>query len=773
MTERSYHTFLYTGYLYGLRGFRCRGGIPGMIAVIQRIMNAMAIGTFVTHGVFAVIGVILVVGMTGSGMAREIVANNEKKYRELYVPASELNVILESAPQRAMVSRGEFDELVRKIRTLDQIEKAERERLVAPLDSVLVESSYEIRVEEGRAKISGTLRFEILRNEAVAVPLEWSGAAMMDAELDGHPASFVTLENGERFLLIPAEKRNIRSGTDDPEGDERAREGTGVKGGTVTDVASMVDNGTGDAAEIGEEAEKYREHKSRSVYLKLTLTAPLETTAVLQTLRCTVPEATVRRVKLEAAGDVEIKRGAAVISRKVIDDETTSLKKRTRFELVPGQGSWEMTLTLNSHTRRGGVYIATRSVQIAEVTRGYQRMYATFSVQILRQAKQRFQFVLPETFEVDHVELLGCVAPADDETATATLSSWRMGSDDSRMIEILLREPAVGTLVFGITAVQNSTSGTEYMDDARIISGEEPVRWSFPAILPVGTESHSGVFGLICEDILEPYRVRTRGLLPLDMTLMEKAIPASALTSEPGLPVVRSIAAYYAPMAGLVPESMNEKETVRQDRETGMVTESAWDFTMGFRRPSEELFATTSVFVEPGVSGTRLRADIVLTSIREKMFEARIDLPPGWNVVRVSGDGESGNETLSYERLRPSGSPAEKGPDDRDHIASNEEAHGERTDSVRLRIVPERAIRERTDWKISIDAIADTGLWGGSTESTVFSFPEIVVVNATRISGVIAVGCDEDYTARPEGDVSESLIPVSERDAVSLCRTEG
>ena len=713
---------------------------------------------------------------------------NVKKYRELYVPSSELETLLEAAPQRAMVTRGEFDELLRAVAKLDSVEMMKSKRLVAPIQSVLTRSEYDVRIADGRAAIFGTLRLEILGEHAVAVPLEWRGASLMEATLDGEPAAMATLDDGRRLLLIP---------------------------GTAPDSG---ENTTSDENKTA----------ARTFELSLKFMAPLETMTVLQTLRCTLPEAAARRVTLSAPGDVEVRRGAAVVMRAVVADATMPLGKVTQFELTPARDAWDMTLTLNSHARRGGMRITARSVQVAEVTCGYQRMYATFSMQVLRQAQQQFRFVLPEGFDAESVELLESIAPADDETATATMSQWRMidangdaaDKTSARVLEVLLREPAIGTLVFGMTALYNGSATTDSLlrTDVDIAEGRIPLPWNFSAIRPMATESHGAVFGLILEDRIEPYHMETDGLVPLSTTLLEKAIPAAALVVEPGLPVVRSVAAYYAPLAGSVDETTpvvtadsvtadsvtpGDAATKTNDPEP---TKPAWTLSTGFRLPAERIIAVTRNFVEYGTSGATLHCDLSLVSERDKQFEARVDLPGGWNVTRVTDVTDPGRPPipLTFERLSATVDATEAKTNEATETEGTG-TEGTATDSVvvsngvlpstRLRIVPPvdvggrpSAIAEGLVWKIAIDADADPGIFvsetpdgsagnGNSEKSAVgggmsedgdgarrvtFLCPAPTVVGAMRESGATAIGCRDDYAVRTEGDVSEALVPLLE-----------
>ena len=75
--------------------------------------------------------------------------------RELYVPFDDLNVVLENAPQRVMLSRQQYDELLKlaKARPDDP----------APRQAAILSADYDAKGEDGRVVLHGKLLVEVLQ----------------------------------------------------------------------------------------------------------------------------------------------------------------------------------------------------------------------------------------------------------------------------------------------------------------------------------------------------------------------------------------------------------------------------------------------------------------------------------------------------------------------------------------------------------------------------------------------------------------------------------
>ena len=122
------------------------------------------------------------------------------KTREIYVPTSDLKVLLEGGPQRVLLTRQEYDELVKKAK------KAPETRVPHP--AVMVSSDYEIAVEEGRARLHGAIAIDVLADGMHAVPLDFGGVGLLAARLDDQPAPIGSAADGRLNLLVSGQGRH-------------------------------------------------------------------------------------------------------------------------------------------------------------------------------------------------------------------------------------------------------------------------------------------------------------------------------------------------------------------------------------------------------------------------------------------------------------------------------------------------------------------------------------------------------------------------------------
>ena len=256
------------------------------------------------------------------------------KTREIFVPDPDLKVILDSGPHRVLLSREQYDELVKKAKKSPQKH--------VPHPAVVVSSDYNFSVEEGRARIHGTLVIDVLGDGLHAVPLDFDRVGLLAATLDDRPAPIGRAADGQLNLLV---------------------------------------SGLG-------------QH-----HLTLDMVAPLEMTAAQQELRFRFTNAAVGKWHLTVPGDVEIKSGADVVSR-----ELDAKANVTRFELLPRGGDTAINMSLNSHLQRRDQAVASRCVVFDEVTEAYQRLHATVTFWVLHRAVDRLSFFVPEGFEVTEID---------------------------------------------------------------------------------------------------------------------------------------------------------------------------------------------------------------------------------------------------------------------------------------------------------------------------------------------------------------------------------
>ena len=257
-----------------------------------------------------------------------------EKTRTIFVPYSDLKVILDSGPHRVLLSREQYDDMVKKA------EKTPEKHIPHP--AVAVSSDYNITVEDGRARIRGTLVIDVLDDGLHMLPLDLGGVGLMEAALDKQPAAIGRAADGQLNLLV---------------------------------------SGVG-------------QHR-----LALDMVAPLEMTSAQQVLSFRLANAAVGKWRLTVPGDVEIKGGADVVSREL--DKTA---KVTRFDVLPHGGNTTILMSLNSHFERREQAVASRCVVFDEVTEAYERLHATMTFWVLHRAVDHFSFFVPEGFEVTEID---------------------------------------------------------------------------------------------------------------------------------------------------------------------------------------------------------------------------------------------------------------------------------------------------------------------------------------------------------------------------------
>jgi hypothetical protein len=415
------------------------------------------------------------------------------------------------------------------------VAKAKTKPLVnVPHKVALVAADYEATLEEGRATISGNLTIEVLDEGLFKLPLDLAGvgirSAVFDVEgLDDKPAPLTRDEHQRPVVLV---------------------QGKGT-------------------------------HK-----LTLSLTAPLTTAAAQQSLNVTLPTTTAARLKLAVPGNVEVKGGAAVIDRQY--DMAANL---TRMEILPQRGGMSLVMSLNNRLLQAERVVVARSVLVAEVTQGYERIHATVSHRVLHGAVDKLRFAVPAGFEVTRAE-------------SPLLSRWETKQEGAnKVLELTLREPTAEQIVVEITANRSPVADQDWLAAL--------ANWKFPALAPLDVQGQVAVLGLLVEDRLRPENIASGNLLPIDAGVLTGAIPASVLNAEPGAPDVRQVVTYYAPSA-------------------------QYDLSARFARPAAGLKVATNTLLVIADKGLTVTGGFALTPEAEKLFDFRFTIPAGWQVTQVT-----------------------------------------------------------------------------------------------------------------------------------------
>ncbi len=318
--------------------------------------------------------------------------------------------------------------------------------------------------------------------------------------------------------------------------------------------------------------------------LELDLVAPLTTTAAQQVLDFRVPTPAATRLRLTVPGDVEIKSGMKVISR-----DFDAPAQQTKFELLPVRDKTTIVMTLNSRLLRKERVVVAKAVMVDEVTQNYERLHATFSLAILHRAVDSFRFALPAGFEVTQVH-------------SPLLARWGVvaGQQESRVLEIHLREQTAETVVVNVAAIRTSPPAKA---------------WTFPAIKALDVVGEVAVVGLLLEDRMKAEAVQSEGMIPIDTGVLSQALPASVFQAEPGAPRIRPIVAYYAP-------------------------QSDYRLAATFQKLPSRLLVTTNLLLTLAEKDQQVHGDFTLLSETEELFAVDFAVPEGWQVSgATAGDG--------------------------------------------------------------------------------------------------------------------------------------
>jgi hypothetical protein len=416
--------------------------------------------------------------------------------------------------------------------------------------------------------------------------------------------------------------------------------------------------------------------------LRLELIAPLTTSAAQQTLQVELPNPATSKFNVTVPGNVDVRGGASVIQRVV--DEAAAV---TKLELLAPRGPMALVLSLNNRQLLKEQSVLARSVLVDEITQAYERIHATISLAVLHGAVDQFRFTLPAGFEVTEIK-----SPA--------LAKWEVtreaGPQPVSVLAVYLREPTMGTVVLSLSAVNNSRA---------------PDGWAFPRIEPRNVVGQVAVVGLLVEEQLNAESLDARHLIPIDASVVRKALPESVFRAEPGAPRVRPVAAWYAPQGDY---SLNAR----------------------FAKPPAKLDVISNVVLKLDAKQQQVRAGFALLPESEKLFAAEVRIPRDWKVTSVTG---ANNAPLSHDRF-------EDAPEG----------------FSRLIVRFPAGVAAGTTENLFVEATRTPAKWLENWPKQTVDFPVISVVGATRDRGAIAVTGIDDLLPRPEK--LDRLTPLDEKE---------
>ncbi len=477
--------------------------------------------------------------------------------REIFVPFNDLNVLLEQQPKRVLLSREAYDELLKKAK------KTPHEH--APKEALIVSADYNAKLASQRAEISGTLTIDVLEDGLHALPLDLGGVGLRSAKLDGGGASL-----GQDDTMASGATNGLSNGAGN-------RVGRANRGALTLFV----------------------EGKGRHE-LQLEMVAPLVSTAAKQQLRYRLPRPSAAKMQLTVPGDVEIKSGAAVISRTI---EGSEKDKQTHFELLPREGEVTLEMSLNSHLQRQSRAFSMTSALIDEITAGYEKLHATITLAILYQPMDEFRFAVPEGFEIT-------------EITSPLLARWDVQDvAGKKVVNVKLREQTTETVVLNLLALRTPSRLTA---------------WQSPELTPLpldgGTSeviAQSAILGLLIEDRLKAESIEAEGLIAIGTEVIGKVLPASLARPASGSPSLKAVAAYFAP-------------------------ENKFKLAAKFIKPPVEMAVNTSVLWRVSDRGYEALGGFTLLPRGEKFFSFDFTIPAEWTITAVTAAEE---KPLKFDRF--------------------------------------------------------------------------------------------------------------------------
>ena len=140
------------------------------------------------------LAICLAAGAALAQQANPSEANPPEKVREIFVPFKDLNILLENQPRRVLLSRQQYNELLKKA-------KLTPSRLV-PQAAVLTAADYSGESDGQRVRFTGTLAIDVLEEGLQSLPLDLGGVGLLSAKLDQRDAPIGRAPSGGLSLLV-------------------------------------------------------------------------------------------------------------------------------------------------------------------------------------------------------------------------------------------------------------------------------------------------------------------------------------------------------------------------------------------------------------------------------------------------------------------------------------------------------------------------------------------------------------------------------------------
>lgn len=568
--------------------------------------------------------------------------------REILIPFEDLQPILDQQRGHILLSRDEYETLLAANRNTENSSHP-------PYVAMATSANYSISVVTDRAEIVGHITIDVFEPGLNAVEFDVGNVGILRATLDGNGAPLAQTKDGLLTLFI---------------------------------------DGVGPHT------------------LELDLTAPVQTTVTEQSLSFQVPVPPATRLSLSVKGNVELRGGAGVLSRRF--DEATQL---TSFDLLPmprrgqysenasdntlryvpapDEGMITLVLSRNSHFFQAQRAVLSRAVLVDEVCAAYERLHATFSMTVLHQPVDQFRFAIPDGFEITDVQ-------------SPLLASWATQSDGKRnVLNVNLREASAGRIVLGVSALRLSSNFKN---------------WSVPRLEPLDVVGQAAVVGLLLEDQLTLQSISSAKLISIDTAVITNALPPSVASTASGGPKLRTVAAFYAPSGT-----------------------DDFDAAASLDQPPERLFANTNVLFSLEDNEIHARAGFSLQPQAGTLYFANLLVPVGWHVSSLT-DGVGG--ALTFEALPEYGSSHE----------------------TRVHVALPKGVGPGSRQDILIEATYAPPGWLSHWMTTSIPLPIFHAADSERELGAVAVRGTDEMTIY--ADETHGLIPLDDRDRAEFGLTE-
>jgi len=246
---------------------------------------------------------IVVTAMSSPWVAQALAAEARPLVREIFVPFDDLEALLESQPQRVLLSREQYEDLLKKAKKVPEIH--------APQPALVAAADYVAAIQDERAQITGTLSIDVLEDGLHALALDLSGVGLRRAVLDDRGAPVGRSGDGKLTLFV---------------------EGKGRHTLTLEMVAPV-------QTTAAQQVLSFRLPRPPAARLRLTVPGDVEVKSGASVASRVVDEAAgvTRFELLPAAGDTTLvmtlnsrlaRRQRAVVARSVLVDEVTQAYER-------------------------------------------------------------------------------------------------------------------------------------------------------------------------------------------------------------------------------------------------------------------------------------------------------------------------------------------------------------------------------------------------------------------------------------------------------------